>query len=147
MTSGGGSGCDVRQCGHRDGPGQYWALSPIEVHQTGPGALSLEIHPHAAGLSLLRVTAPEYDAEFEVWGDCPVQALGMVGGRDLYFRARSKGWSLDGADTDGHLPSDGYRESDGFYREGGYADAGWMPLQDAVAIIVRCLSEFRADRA
>jgi hypothetical protein len=107
----------------------------------------LEIHPHPDGLDWLKVTAPEHDAEFEVWGLCPVQAIGMVGGRDLYFRAKHKGWSFDVAARAGNLPSDGYRESDGFYREGDYADAGRMPLREAIAIIVNCLREYEADRA
>ena len=102
----------------------------------------MEIHPHPEGLNLLRVTAPEFDAAFEVWGNCPVQALGTALGRELYFRARHNGWSFDVADRNGNLPSDGYRDSDGFYREGVYPDAGWMPLQQAVQIIVRCLREY-----
>jgi hypothetical protein len=106
----------------------------------------LEVHPHPEGLNLLRVTAPEYDATFEVYGNCPVQAFGAVRGRDLYFRARHEGWSLDVADHAGNLPSDGYRDSDGFYREGTYPGAGWMPLPEAVAIIVRCLREYVGDR-
>ena len=36
----------------------------------------MEVHPHPEGLHLLRVTAPEYEATFEVYGTCPVQALG-----------------------------------------------------------------------
>jgi hypothetical protein len=107
----------------------------------------LEVHPHPEGLNPLRVTAPEYEATFEVFGTCPVQALGTVGGRDLYFHARHEGWSFDVADHAGNLPSDGYRESDGFYREGTYPEAGWMPLQEAVKIIVGCLQEYASDRA
>ena len=105
----------------------------------------MEIHPHPEGLELLRVEAPEYDATFEVYGNCPVQAFGTVLGRELYFRARHDGWGFDVADRDGNLPSDGYRDSDGFYREGGYPDAGWMPLREAVKIIARCLREYVGD--
>jgi hypothetical protein len=43
----------------------------------------MEVHPHPEGLNLFRVMAPEYEATFEVYGTCPVQALGTVGGRDL----------------------------------------------------------------
>jgi hypothetical protein len=103
----------------------------------------LEIHPHPEGLKLLQVAAPEYDAAFEVYGNCPVQAFGTVGGRELYFRARHEGWSFDVADHAGNLPSDGYRDSDGFYREGGCPNAGWMPLDAAVKIIARCLHEYK----
>ena len=95
----------------------------------------MEIHPHLEGLKLLRVEAPEYDATFEVYGNCPVQAFGTVLGRELYFRARHEGWSFDVADHAGNLPSDGYRDSDGSYREGRYPNAGWMPLREAVKII------------
>jgi hypothetical protein len=102
----------------------------------------MEVHSHPEGLSLLRITAPEYGAEFEVDGNCPVQAFGRVLGRDLYFRARNEGWSFDVADHAGNLPSDGYRNSDGFYREGHYPDAGWMPLERAVEIVIRCLKEY-----
>jgi hypothetical protein len=104
----------------------------------------LEIHPHPEGLELLRVTAQEYDASFEIYGDCPVQAFGTVGGRELYFRAKHENWSFDVADHAGNLPSDGYRESDGFYREGTYVGAGRMPLRKAIEIIGSCLSEYGA---
>jgi hypothetical protein len=69
----------------------------------------MEIHPHPEGLKLLRVEAPEYDATFEVYGNCPVQAFGTVLGRELYCRARHDGWSFDVADHAGNLPSDGSR--------------------------------------
>ena len=102
----------------------------------------MEVNPHPEGLNLLRVTAPEFDAAFEAYGNCPVQAFGTVGKHDLYFRARHERWTFDVADHGGNLPSDGYRDSDGFYREGDYPNAGWMPLQEAVAIIARCLREY-----
>lgn len=102
----------------------------------------MEVQPDPTGLERLFVTAPEFDASFEVYGNCPVQAFGTVLGRDLYFRARHDSWSFDVADHAGNLPSDGYRDSDGFYREGEYPNAGWMPLEKAVAIIERCLREF-----
>jgi hypothetical protein len=107
----------------------------------------MEIHPHPEGPELLRVEAPENDATFEVYGNCPVQAFGTVLGRQLYFRARHDGWSFDVADRAGNLPSDGYRDSDGFYREGDYPNAGWMPLLEAVKIIMRCLREYVGDTA
>ena len=102
----------------------------------------MEVQPDPSGLERLFVTAPEFDATFEAYGNCPVQGFGTVLGRDLYFRARHNGWSFDVADQAGNLPSDGYRGSDGFYREGDYPNAGWMPLEEAVAIIARCLREF-----
>lgn len=106
----------------------------------------MEVHPHPEGLELLRVVAPEYDATFEVYGNCPVQGFGTVRGRDLYFRARHDGWSFDVADSAGHLPSDGYQDSDGFYREADYPNASWMPHREAVEIIVVCLREYIGGR-
>jgi hypothetical protein len=38
----------------------------------------MEIHTHPEGLELHRVEAPENDATFEVYGNCPVQAFGTV---------------------------------------------------------------------
>jgi hypothetical protein len=107
----------------------------------------MELRESPDGLALLTVTAPEHDASFEVWGNCPVQALGTVCGRDLYFRARHDGWTFDVADHAGNLPSDDFRGSDGFYREGEYPNAGWMPHREAVAIIEKCLREYTAGRA
>jgi hypothetical protein len=102
----------------------------------------MEIRPDPDGLDRLFVSAPEFDAKFEVYGNCPVQAFGTVLDRELYFRARHEDWSFDVADRAGNLPSDGYRASDGFYCEGKYSNAGWMPLRDAVKIIAKCLREF-----
>jgi hypothetical protein len=102
----------------------------------------MEIRPDPDGLDRLIVSAPEFDAEFEVYGNCPVQAFGTVLDREIYFRARHEDWSFDVADGAGNLPSDGYLGSDGFYRAGRYSNAGWMPLQEAVKIIVACLREF-----
>jgi hypothetical protein len=102
----------------------------------------MDVQKDPTGVNLLRVFAPEYDAVFEVYGSVPVQAFGTVLGRDLYFHARGKSWTFDVADHNGHLPSDGYRDTDGFFREGPYPDAGWMPLDRAVNIIVRCLRQY-----
>ena len=102
----------------------------------------MEIRPDPDGLERLFVTAPEFDAAFEVYGNCPVQGFGTVLGRDLYFRARHDSWSFDVADHAGHMPSDGYFDSDGFYRRADYPNAGWMPQQEAVKIIVACLREY-----
>src|ERR1700689_806647 len=99
----------------------------------------MEVKPDPDGLQRLFVEAPEYDAQFEVWGNCPVQAFGKVLGRDLYFRARHDAWSFDVADHAGRLPSDGCSDTDGFYREDDYCNSGWMRLQEAVKIIEQCL--------
>jgi hypothetical protein len=110
-------------------------------------SLAVQVQPDPNGLQRLFVSAPEFDAQFEVYGDCPVQAFGTVLDRDLYFRARNEGWSFDVADYAGNLPSDGYHDSDGFYREDRYPRASWMPLRDAVKIIIRCLEEYTGVRA
>ncbi len=107
----------------------------------------MDVQPDPAGLERLIVTAPEFDAAFEVYGNCPVQRFGTVLGRDLYFRARHNGWSFDVADHAGNLPSDGYQGSDGFYREADYPNASRMPHREAVAIIERCLREYTGGRA
>jgi hypothetical protein len=106
----------------------------------------MEIRHDPDGLERLLIAAPEYDADFEVYGNCPVQGFGTVLGRELYFRARHDAWSLDVADHTGRLPSDGSQNSDGFYREGDYPNAGWMPLEKAVRIIERCLREYTGER-
>jgi hypothetical protein len=92
------------------------------------------------------VRVPECGAEFEVWGSCPVQAIGGVMGRDLYFRAEHRGWTFDVADCAGNLPSDGYRESDGFFRKGDHRNAGYMSPDEAVEIIAQCLKEYTSTR-
>lgn len=104
----------------------------------------MEIRRHPSALDRLEVTAPEYPAEFEVWGQCPVQATGTVRGKDLYFRARQNKWEFDIANDAGGMPSDGSNGENGFYREGRYPEAGWMPLNEAVKIIVGCLDEYAA---
>jgi hypothetical protein len=101
----------------------------------------MEIRPDP-NESRLFVSAPEFDAEFHVIGDCPVQGFGKVLDRELYFRARHENWTFDVADCNGSLPSDGGSGPDGFFREGDYQSAGYMPLRDAVKIIVKCLREF-----
>ena len=107
----------------------------------------MQVRTDPGGLDRLFVSAPELDAEFNVYGACPVQAFGTVRGRDLYFRARHGVWSFDVTDSNGNLPSDGYRYADGFYREGVDPHNGYMPLPDAVAVIAECLREYTERRA
>jgi hypothetical protein len=102
----------------------------------------VEVRPDLDNLKQLIVTAPEFDANFDVYGNCPVQGLGSVCGRDLFFWARHDAWTFDVANSAGNMPSDGFMDSDGFYREGTYPNAGWMPLEEAVAIIERCLQDY-----
>ncbi len=107
----------------------------------------MDVQHDPQGFNRLFVIAREFDAEFEVWGSYPVQGLGMVLGRDLYFRARDMAWSFDVANSEGHFPSDGYQGSDGFYREREYPNADCMPLPVAVNVIVKCLEEYTGVRA
>jgi hypothetical protein len=107
----------------------------------------MEVRSDPDGLKRLFVFAPEFDAEVEIYGECPVQGFGSVLGRNLYFRARNGVWSFDVADCAGNLPSDGHRDSDGFYREGNYDNSCWMPLNDAVKLITRCLEQYTGVRA
>jgi hypothetical protein len=39
----------------------------------------MEIRPDPTGLKRLFVTAPGFDAAFEVYGNCPVQGFGTQG--------------------------------------------------------------------
>ncbi len=107
----------------------------------------MEVRAESDGFDRLYVTASEWDATFEVYGACPVQAFGTVRGRDLYFRARHGKWSFDVADSAGNLPSDGNFESDGFYREGIDPYNGYMPLPEAVAVVAECLREYTGSDA
>jgi hypothetical protein len=102
----------------------------------------MEIQADPNGLERFFVIAPEFAAEFKVCGRCPVQALGAVLKRAIYFRARHNEWSFDVADCSGNLPSDGFRDSDGFYRDGKYVGNCEMPLREAIKVVVKCLREF-----
>jgi hypothetical protein len=102
----------------------------------------VEVRPDPSGIDQLLVSAAEWNAQFEVFGACPVQAFGTVRGRDLYFRARHGQWSFEVADSTGNLPSDGHRHSDGFCREGDDPHHGYMPLREAVDVIASCLREY-----
>lgn len=91
---------------------------------------------------------------FEVYGSCPVQADGAVLGHPLYFRARWDQWTLsictthDDAVFDGPEGCDGFfgdHEFAGFYISGTYGshyDAGYMPLETAIALIEKGLQRF-----
>ncbi len=104
--------------------------------------IGVEIKAAQNGTQLLFVTAPEFNAEFEFYGNCPVQGFGTVLGREAYFRARHEGWFFEVADQTGSLPSDGSSKPDGFYREADFPNAGWKPHLVAVKIIAACLREY-----
>lgn len=103
---------------------------------------TVQVIPAPNGIEHLTVIAPEFDAQFEVGGNFPVQGSGTVRGRDLYFRARHSAWSFEVADRDGNMPSDGFQDSDGFHVERPYANACLMPHREAVAFIAQCLQQY-----
>lgn len=82
-------------------------------------------------------------------GNCPVQGVGDVAGKGLYFRARHRNWTFAVARRLGEDGADVYDASQGFYREGEYGegphDAGYMPYDHAESIIRRCLEEYFAE--
>ena len=88
------------------------------------------------------VRAEDLHASFEVSGEAPVQATGVVLKRELYFRARHDHWHCEVADRTGRLPSDGGSASDGFFYEEAYELGSYMPQEIAVKLIVKCLKEF-----
>ena len=84
-------------------------------------------------------------------GYCPVQGMGTVAGRPFYFHARHDTWTFAVSETAGLEPEDRYSGEKGFYREGAYGErggeeAGWMPLDEAEALIRRCAEEYESAR-
>ena len=79
----------------------------------------------------------------------PVQAEGVVGRRAFYFRSRYQGWTFAIALTPDVDPADIDFPDQGFLREGAYGalryDASYMPLDEALKIIVRCAAEFAQE--
>ena len=82
-----------------------------------------------------------------IGGWCPVQAEGTVNGIPFYFRARGARWKM----CIGTEPIDislgwakGWCKSEEF-GEGPY-DAGYMALDIAEGIIVKCADEFMAGK-
>jgi hypothetical protein len=78
---------------------------------------------------------------YELWGEAPVQALGTVGGREFYFRARHSAWEFEVANEQGDLPSD-VGESLVYHRRGEYMNAGFMSKETAVFLIEKCAQEY-----
>ena len=79
----------------------------------------------------------------------PVQAEGTVGGRSFYFRARGETWSFTVAEHDGDDPVELSGNDAGtkaaWRRTGtvpGDFAASWMPVDQAVALIVECANEY-----
>jgi hypothetical protein len=88
------------------------------------------------------VTDPEIEAEYEIYGEAPVQAFGTIFGRDIYFRSRHNEWTFEVADEAGNLPSDGQAGPSGFIIRGKDPNASYMPLKEAQKIVERGLMEF-----
>ena len=90
----------------------------------------------------IEVSNPEFEANYEIWGAAPVQAIGTAFGRDIYFRARHDEWTFEVADEAGNLPSDGQAGPSGFLIRGKDLNASYMPLREARKIIERGLKDF-----
>lgn len=73
-----------------------------------------------------------------IGGNCPVQAEGMIAGKEFYFRARGQKWSIGiGGDT--------VMEPEWYYSEpygDGPYDAGWMIEEDARGFIERAAERY-----
>lgn len=78
--------------------------------------------------------------EYEINGIAPVQAVGTIANRDLYFRARHEEWTFDISNEAGQLPSDGFEG--GFFKKGRFKNAGYMPYIEAEKIISDCVKEY-----
>ena len=80
-----------------------------------------------------------------IGGLCPVQADGTVDGVPFYFRSRGDRWQM----AIGEKPVDvtlGW--ADGWLREAEYGtwpDAGYMPIEEAEEIIIRCAAEYMKE--
>ena len=68
-----------------------------------------------------------------IGGFCPVQAEGTIDGHEFYFRARWDHWSLSIGVKDVILNPDWYYDES----YGVAPDAGWMPLEEAEAFILK----------
>ena len=74
---------------------------------------------------------------------CPVQAEGAVDGFPFYFHARHDEWTFGLANGREPDPVGIESEADGFYRAATCEDASWLPLDQAKAIVERCIDEFQ----
>ncbi len=81
--------------------------------------------------------------EFELFGQAPVQALGRLGTREFYFRARHQHWEFEVALEDGQLGSDLGREPV-FLQRGQEPNAGYMTQERACELIRQCVQAYPA---
>lgn len=72
-------------------------------------------------------------------GQCPVQAEGTVGSKRFYFRSRWEQWSLHIGDDPIYNPEFVYGEPWGKTP----GDAGYMPEDEAIAMIARGLDAYK----
>lgn len=77
-----------------------------------------------------------------IGGNCPVQAEGSVYGHPFYFRARGSSWTFEVYDEEGVTVIFQEWEMWGDEPFG----AGWMPEEDAQAIVVKCIEKFGATQ-
>ena len=71
------------------------------------------------------------------YGNCPVQAEGVVDGHDFYFRARGDSWSLGiGGEDPVAAPLWYYEEAYGVWPEAGYIsdDQAYEFIQEAIKL-------------
>lgn len=75
-----------------------------------------------------------------IYGECPVQAEGMIDGLPFYFRARHASWRIEIGRLDD--------ETFWVYSEpyGTDSEAGWMPSSVARAFIVKSAALFEGQR-
>lgn len=100
-----------------------------------------EVTTAPAGLQL-SAADPRVVLDGGLGGACPVQGVGQIAGRDLYFRARGQHWSFTVGDEQAPL-----FELEEPWGDGPY-DAGYMPIVDAEQLLLRAANEFlaRVDR-
>jgi len=79
-------------------------------------------------------------------GLCPVQAEGRINDKQFYFRARGDAWSLGIADTVDEAIGNPTVEYVGVYGEVGGYEAGYLPDDEARAIIRCCAQQYVAAR-
>jgi hypothetical protein len=87
---------------------------------------------------LIRV--PALEVQYEIFGDLPIQALGVVRNREFYFRLRHGEWTFEVADERGDLMSD-HDQKQVFYRQGKVSHVD-STSETAKAQILCCLEEY-----
>jgi hypothetical protein len=81
-----------------------------------------------------------------LYGNCPVQAEGTVGGKPFYFRARGEHWSFRVAEPGEDPVGEAYWERYRDYHVGEQFAAGWMETEEALAFIESAAADFLAGK-